>query len=378
MSFLVLPTELYSIHIYDHAGTLQRVLRRWNRLEYHQRVNNAWNCQITITTALDSEIATFLRSMQDDWFTLIYRTDPLTLEKKLVYEGFHLTLVDQVDSVGNLIFNIYGGGYTDLLKRRVVIPPAGSENLSFAGPGESVLKAFANACLLAPSDPDRIFPGVTIEADSGLGLYTQYDARYINLYSVCQTVADASQLDFGIYGSDPPGKFYLRGQPLWGLDRRIYNGVNPIMLFDLQIGNMEIPILSKNSSEEKNYIYVGGDGSGEDRTVIELQDIVAISRSPWGRKEAFVEGRQQVTGDPLEAVGYAYLRQNKKQNNFTFDITQTINSRWLRDWGLGDVITARYFDFDFDKHITEVSVIVSSSETGLIESLSIEMEDYVA
>lgn len=378
MSFLVLPTELYSIQIYDHAGTLQRVLRNWNRLEFHQRVNNAWNCQVTLSCAINSELADFLRSMENDWFTLIYRIDPLTLQKSLVYEGFHITLVDQVDSTGNLIFNIYGGGYADLLKRRVVIPPAGSENLSFAGPGESVLKAFVNSCMLAPVDPDRVFPGVTIEADGGLGLYTQYDARYINLYSVCQTVADASHIDFGIYGSEPPGRFYVRGQPIWGLDRRVGNGINPVMIFDLRIGNMEIPILSKNSSEEKNYIYVGGDGAGEDRTVIELQDAVAIARSPWGRKEAFIEGRQQVAGDPLEAVGYAYLRQNIAQNNLTFDIRQTVNSRWLRDWGLGDIVTARYFDFEFDKHITEVSVIVSGSETGLVESLSIEMEDYVA
>lgn len=377
MTYSILPNDLYTIIIYDHTGISQLILRKWSRLEYHQRINNAWNCQITVECSLTDPLVSTLRSVQDDWFILIYRIDPLTRLQNLVYEGFHLTLVDQVDTKGNIIFNFYSGGYADLLKRRIIVPNSGAENLSFAGPGETVIKAFCSASLLAPADPARVMPGVSIEADLGGGLYTQYDARYVNLYSVCQTVADASHVDFGIYGSDPPGSFYIRCRPIWGLDRRITNGVNSPMLFDLKIGNMDIPILSLNSSEEKNYVYAGGTGAGEDRIIKELQDITAIGRSPWSRKEAFVEGRQQETGDPLEAVGNAYLQANKKQNNLTFDVRLTPNSRWLKDWGLGDVISARYFDYEFDKHITEISVVVSGSETGLIESLSIEMDDFI-
>lgn len=376
MSFLIAPSELYSVYLYDHDGNIVSSLRNWTYLEYHQRVNNAWNHQVTIQCSKDSDQVDLLRSIQDDWFLLIYRTDPITLIKSLVYEGFQMTVVDQTTSVGDLIFNLYGGGYTELLKRRIVVPPTAEKDLTFTGNGETVLKSFVNSCIVAPTDANRVFPGFSIEADTSSGSYIEHAARYVNLYTTCTTIADDTNLDFGVYGSEPPGSFYLRARPYWGLDRRIGNTAgNPVTIFDLRFGNMDIPILSLNSSEEKNYIYTGGQGAGEDRIIREVYDTVAIARSPWCRKEAFVDARQQENDISVEAQGNAYLWANRKQQNLTFDIRPTTNTRWIRDWNLGDLVTARYYDYEFDKHIIEVSVVVSGANTGLTETISAEIED---
>ena len=369
-----IPTNLYEIRLYDPDGIFKLIPKNLTRLEFHQRINAPWNHQITIELSKEDEEVVALRELEDDWFVRIFRTDPYTQTRSMVYSGMHITTVDQARTTGDLIFNLYGSGYTQLLTRRVVVPPTGYENSDKTGPAESILKSYISDCLVSPIDADRIMPGVSIEADSAEGDYIEYSTRYINLLTVCENVANAGKIDFGLIEGNNLGEVIVRARQTWGKDRRQGNleGNQPTV-FSFLFGNMAIPILSINASDEKNFIYVGGPGQGTERQV---EVVSSPTTKPWGRKEAFVEARQQDSDISILSTGLAYLESKKKAEELNFDIIQTVGSRWLVDWDLGDLITARYFDKVFDKKIVEVGVVVSAEASSeLVETVSVEMSD---
>jgi len=352
------------------------VLDKWNYLRYQQRINAAWNHQITVECSSDDPLVTKIRSIKKDYFVVIYRTDPITFNKDLVYEGFNYTRVDQVNKAGDVIFNLYGAGYTSLLNRRIVIPPDGLEQNVKTGKAESVAKGFVYDCCIG-SIADRQIQGLTIEYDSATGNLTTQSIRYINLLTVIENSCSDGDVDFGIVGSVPPGNFEFQVRPVWGTDHRIGNpDGNVPLVFDLKRNNMEIPIFSYNSSEEKNYIYIGGQNSGVDRIIKEVADPEAISDSPWGRKEMFDDARREDTDDGLIASGNASLKEHEVQKTLSFNSRQTTGTRWLRNWKLGDLFNAVYFDETFEKQCTEVTVTVTSGgDAEATELVEMEMID---
>lgn len=368
------PSNLYEIRIYNTLGELQVIPSHVTRVEYHQRLNAPWNHQITMEFSKDDDEVETIRNIQPDWFIRMFRIDPVTQIKTRVYSGLHISLVDQGRAAGDLIFNLYGSGYTQLLTRRVVIPPAGQENSNKTGYAESMLKSYISDCMISPTDPDRIFPNVSLEPDTGEGEYIDYSTRYVNLLTVCENVANAGKIDFGLIEGNNIGEVVVRARSVWGKDRREGNSAgNKETVFSFLYGNMDIPIYTNNTSDEKNYIYVGGPGQGAERDVVPVS---SPTTTKWGRKEAFIEGRQQSTTDALYSVGNAYLEDKKQTETLSFDIIQHIGSRWMVDWDLGDLITARYFDKVFDKKIVEIGVVVSGEASAeLIETVNVEMEN---
>lgn len=369
---MTIPFELYTIMVYDHTGSLQLYLQKWSRLEYHQRINAAWNHQITLEFGYDDPDLATIRNIKPDWIIEVYRIDPSTEIKTKVYEGFNVTIVDQVRANGGIIINLYGVGFTQLLQRRIILPPAGLEHSTKTGAAESVIKSYVSDCMVAPTDANRIFPGATLAADLGVGNTVTYSARYVNLLSVCETVCEQGNLDFGMYGGGTVGEFVFDARSIWGTDRREGNLFGNIpVVFSTERDNMLIPIFSQNYSAEQNYAYVGGQGEAEARVIQEMYDPISVITSPWSRKEVFVEARQQADVSGLIATGDAELQNRKAKQSLSFNILQTDSSRWLRDWFLGDLVTAKYYDYSFDKRIVEIGVSLSEGA----ETIDVQFED---
>lgn len=365
---MLLPQELYKISVYDHNGALQSILQNWSRLEFHQRTNSPWNHQITLEFGYDDPALTTLRSFLPDYIITVHRTDPVTLVTTKVYEGFNVTIVDQVRANGGVIINLYGVGYTQLLQRRIVLPSTGEEYSNKTGAAETVIKGYVSDSAVGTLDPGRTFPGLVVTPDTAVGPAITYSARYINLLSLCETVSEQGGLDFGIYGGDEIGEFIFDARSVWGNDLREGNPAGNIpVIFSIERDNMLIPILSRNYSAEQNYAYVGGEGSAENRVIQEVYDIETVTISPWARKEVFVEARQQGNISALIASGNQELQNRKAKQTLSFNLRQTDSTRWIRDWNLGDLITANYYVYTFDKQITEIGVTVTS---GSYESIT--------
>lgn len=367
--------NLYNIIIYDHDGNTYAIPPDVTRIQFYQRLSAPWNHQITAEMSSDNPNVAIYRNLEPDFFIHIYRTDRYTGLSELVYEGLHVTLVDQQKANSDIIFNMYGSGYTVLLNRRVVVPPAGLDNLEYTAAGETVMKSFVASQLVTPTDLTRKMQGFAVEADSGLGETITYNARYTNLMTVLENLSEQSKLDFGVVGGDTLGSFVFKTRPIWGEDKRA--GTANEVVFSTQLGNMDIPIFSKNASEDKNFLFIGGEGRGTDRTIVSMSDPVAINKSPWNRKEHFIDGRQQGDESALRSVGATELFKKRAEETLSFQVLQTPYSRWLANWGLGDLVTARYFGFEVNKQITELNVIVTSDPSAIQpETVDVELQDF--
>lgn len=373
--------DTYEIFLYDTTATPQIILQGWEYLEFTQRVNSPWNHNIRLRASNESDIASFFRNdIGVDWIVLIYRTDPISKEKELVYEGFNRTVTDQLTSDGSAIFNLYGVGFTEHLKRRITIPASGEETSYKSGAAETVIKEYVDEQCINPTDSDRVIPGLTLEADQGRGDPVEYSARYTNLSTVCSRCSQRGDVDFGIVGGNPleggtVGEFEFQTRPIWGNNRATWNfdGNDPT-IFDIGSGNMSIPIYSVNSSEERNIAYVGGQGQGVDRLIIEREYGSGTALSPWNRRESFVDARLESTEEALDVFARSYLLDKKIAYKLTFNIEQTEGTRWIVNWGLGDYVTARYFSIEQTQKITEVTVRVSAGGQGGSQSEFISAE----
>lgn len=375
----VTSTPLYELFFYNHAGERVLALDGWEYLEYSQRISAPWNHQIRIKmTHEDGRVPFFRDTLVRDFVLEIYRYDPFTQTRDLVYEGFHRTIVDQATKTGDLIFTMYGTGYTHLLLRRIVIPLAIEENSVKEGTASTIMYEFVDEQMINPVDVTRVMPDFSNAANLAIGDVAAYSARYTNLLTVLERCSEQGQVDFGVSKNTLPGTFLFEVRELWGTDRTLAGhaaSVSPTV-FDLFLNNMEIPILSRGSDGEVTHVYVGGAGEGIGR---EIREYFTADEtvSPWNRVEAFVDARRETTPVGLESAGNEYLEAHRATENLTFNLRETEGTRWLRDWELGDTITARYFTFEFTKKIREVHVVVSSGEgdDSPIEIIDAELED---
>lgn len=374
-------TSLYEVNLYNHTGILQRNFTDWESLSFTQRINAAWNHTIRFSCNIESEAADYiLNTIEDDWIFEIEQVDLITGLKTRVYEGLHRTVVDQLTKAGRVILNLYGSGYTELLKRRLVEPLPGYEHNKKTGVAETIMKEFVRESAIEPENAERVIVGLSNQEDVGYGNIAEYSARYTQLPTVLKRLAEQGGVDFGVIRPDtaPRGTFEFVVLPIWGVDRRVGNiDGRPPIIFSTGLGNMVIPIFSRNSSEEINYVYVGGQGQGLDRRVIEMGNDAAIGRSPWNRREDFLDARQESTDEGLITSGMSELETRKVRESLTFDVRQTESVRWNRDWGLGDIITSYHRGRRFDKKIVEVSINISPEmgEEDERETLSVELKD---
>jgi hypothetical protein len=375
-------TATYEIYFYDTAGTLQLLLEGWKRLEFHQKLNDAWYANLRMNMSyLDTRLDFFRNDLTRDWIMEVYRRNPRDNSKGLVYEGLHRTLVDQALKSGTIELTLYNSGYTSLLGRRVVIPPSGEEHSVKSGAAETIMKAFVDDQMISATDADRNIAALSNEADAGSGDTAEYSARYTKLSTVIARCAEQGGVDFGIVGDGllknhlvPDWEFQVR--PTWGSDLTQGNSEgNPPTIFDLFVGNMEIPILSRSGGDEVTTVYVGGGGTGTDRTIAEEENAAAAAISPWARAEAFYDARNEDGSDGLTTQGQAYLSKHSFEEKFTFNILQTDGAEWPKHYALGDIITATYFDQTFSMKIVEMTVVVTAGTSGQIEVINAELEN---
>lgn len=375
----VTSTPLYELFFYNHAGERVLALDGWEYLEYSQRISAPWNHQIRIKmTHEDPRVSFFRDTLVRDFILEIYRYDPFTQTRDQVYEGFHRTIVDQATKTGDLIFTMYGTGFTHLLLRRIVIPLAGEENSEKEDIASTIMYEFVDEQAINTVDPTRPLPNLSNSSDTLVGDVAAYSARYTNMLTVLERCGEQGQVDFGVSKYTNVGTFLFIVRELWGEDRTLLGHAPTISptVFDLFLNNMEIPILSRGSDGEVTHVYVGGAGEGVGRDIQEFST-ADETVSPWNRIEAFVDARRETTPVGLESAGNEYLEAHRATENLTFNLRETEGTRWLRDWELGDKITARYFTFEFTKKIREVHVVVSSGEgdDSPVEVIDAELED---
>lgn len=259
-------------------------------------------------------------------------------------------------------------------KGRIVAYNTATANSAKVQAADNMMKAVIreNAGALATDTTRDLSAWLTVAGDVGAGptIYQEF-ARQVIL-SVLQGIAQSSATDpttptylaFDTVCSAPPslGAFSLlfntyTGQR--GLDHRTSS--NQQVLIGPDFGNLVNVELGEDSSQEGNYIYVGGQDVGIARPIATATDAARTGLSPFNRREMFVDGRNVgVNGAAgLTSIAVQALRANRARRVLTGELLDTDQARYDVKWGFGDYLTAQVSGFNFDCRVETITAEVS-------------------
>jgi hypothetical protein len=267
--------------------------------------------------------------------------------------------------------NLGGSDLNILLKNKIIANPAGSTGATFSGgytTNQMTLLARRTIGGSTTGNRDLTDYGIVVPgtgADIDLGPAIEKSAAWKNALVTLQDMQsfskDAGQeIFFGIVPkSETIGEFRTAVNQ-WGADRT-YSSNNPIV-FSEEYGNLSNPVLSYDYVSEKNYIYAGGQGKGDDRIVGEAEDSAATGRSPFSRKEKFINVTTLTTANAVEDAAEIHVQRHRKRIVLRGDIISNSITEYGKDWNMGDRITIFYQGKQIDAIVR--AVLVKLDNTG--------------
>lgn len=91
------------------------------------------------------------------------------------------------------------------------------------------------------------------------------------------------------------------------------------------------------SAPESNYVYVAGQGTGTDRTIVEQQDQESINQ--WGLIETFNDQRNLAEEDTLKQKAEEVIKDGRATTELALEPVDTEHQRYGVHYFLGDVVT---------------------------------------
>lgn len=320
----------YTIHITDNAYATQTVLANtstyadWTSLSYRQALNDVSSCTIEVLpTCSKLQHCTTMNRI------LVFRDGVLQFGGLILSHGWDIGLYTNGD--GYRMDALGGEIYLDW---RLIVPPPGSAYDTQTGTADDMAKGYVTFHASSTADDaDRRFSDLTVQGDSSDCSSWTETPRYDNLLTECQKLARLGEFDFRCAPSTTGFEFQT-AYPQWGLDRTFGNGVNTDAVFSLDRRNYETMAYLKDSLAHYNYLYVGGQGEGADRTIRERSAAGAIAT--YLRREKFHNASQYSSSDSIDYIGDLRLAEIAVLEGM--EVTP-LSTTWKNPWDLGDIVT---------------------------------------
>ena len=205
----------------------------------------------------------------------------------------------------------------------------GAEYDRRSGAGETVIKAYVNLNAGPGALVARRTAGLVIEADAARGATVIGSARMTPLIDVIAPLAEAAGLGFRVrFNTSGDLEFQIYVPSDKSLDAR----------FGIDLGNLTSYEHVEEAPKASTAI-VGGSGDAVARTFREVIDTDAIT--DWGiRNEVFVDASGAASADEMDQAGAEQLVTNGPVNGLTIEAADTPELRFVRDYYLGDIVTA--------------------------------------
>ncbi len=266
-----------------------------------------------------------------------------------------------------LLSNIIAGpDVNDLLRRRRVAWPAGSQQAQKTDQIDDMMKAIVRENLAWAAGTGRdlsAFP-LSVQADTRLGPSTTKDFAWRKVLDVLGELADEAAAQgtpvyFDIVPTSPTTFEFQTFVNQRGMDRSM-TSANPVVV-GAEFGTLETPSYEINYSQEENYIYGGGKGEGSERLVRQVSDTLRVGASPWNRCEGFADARNAETTAAIDAAANAALQAGRPKRKFAGNLIDTPGCRYGIEWGFGDKVTATYLGRQFTAIVKAVTVSVDGN-----------------
>lgn len=248
----------------------------------------------------------------------------------------------------------------DLLNRRIVAYASGSAQAKMTDEYDDIIKLVAsqNMGSTATDTARSLASYLMIASDHAAAPQaTDMEFAYKSLFTVAQDCVEASEeagtyLAFDIsYMGD--GKFYLETfTQFHGIDHS-RDGDDPRYIQIWQ------PRVIRRHSDERNFIYCGGKGEGDSRTIKTASDS-AYMRTIWSRREEFSDARNSDTDGAIQEQANADLKKYRARTNIEGQILEGDGFMYGIDFRWGDVVGIMAHGEAFDVHIAAVEVDMSA------------------
>jgi hypothetical protein len=293
-------------------------------------------------------------------------------------QAYFVKKCERTSMNGNRSVTISGPSIQELLGGRIVAYKSGSTQTSMDDYADDMMKEVIRDNLggdaSAGRDLTAVGGGVTIQKDLSKGPMVHKSFAWKKVPQVLKEIADtARQQGKRVYYDLVP---VVNDNGILAFEFRTYTGQlgadrssnsNKPLIFSEKSGALVNVKYVEDYTEEANYIYVGGQGEGEAREVIEKDDEIRMGTSIWNRRELFRDARHISTTAQLENDGYEVLNQYKPKFNFSVEIGETESLQYGRDWNFGDLIMVDAFGMQFDTLIDSVKVTVDGEGNEIIK-----------
>ena len=363
-------TAAYDIWFCDLRGYRLANVRDWLSADFALVANNACGWQIELPNDAYRE------------FVGVDNVAEFWRDGRLIVAGFMRTFRVSTDDSGKKtrVVGGYDGSY--LLTSRIVNYYAGSTYSDKSGYADDIMKAIVRENLGASStDTSRDLSSYNfiVSGDISNGASISRAFSYDNVMSALQSIAESSrQAGTDLYFSVDPvptdggniGWRFITKIGQLGQDRRIGYTDNAVVFSD-QNGRISEPDYQIDYAAEATYAVGGGAGIGIDRD-IQTATGTRIGRSPWSRREIFVDARMEQDSASVANKADAGLNASRPFASFRCVIADTPVSRYGIDWGFGDRITVEYDGQAFDAIIKQVRISITPQGEAIVGTVELE------
>jgi hypothetical protein len=251
---------------------------------------------------------------------------------------------------------IKGYSLQGILSRRITVPPTGQAYDKIRANAETVLKHYVRNNAVEPLDPSRVIPNLVIAEDLQRGVIVEWQSRYKQLDEELEKIAFSTNIGWNI--------FLDLQQQKWIFD--VYESRNltasqsmlPPVIFSIDFDNIKNQTFTDSAVSYKNTAYVGGQGEGGEREIVEIGNESGLSRI-----ETFIDARDVEDDLSLTERGHQKLNEFQKITSFESEILTYGPFVYEKDWDLGDIVTVqdKKWGITLDTPITEVKEIYEPS-----------------
>src|SRR5699024_8902593 len=178
-----------------------------------------------------------------------------------------------------------------IMDRRITVPPEGKSHDRKTSDAETVMKHYVEANFLNPADSNRKMPNFKIAPNRGRGAKVEWESRYKNVSEELEKISEESGLGWEVHADFDNKRFIFDVVESHDLTQGNPKGNQPVF-FSPDFENVKSMGFMDSDLDLRNYGYVGGQGEGEERKIIELGDAKG-----WNRFETFVDARDVGTED---------------------------------------------------------------------------------
>lgn len=239
-----------------------------------------------------------------------------------------------------------------LLSRRIVVPPAGFERYEINDVAETVMKTLVTDQCGSGATASRVFAMLNVVGDQSRGGAYLLSSRYT------KTVADdlaacslATGVGWLLNFNTSTNKFDFDIGV--GVDRRTTQNTNPWAVFSKDYDSARSAEFVSSEISYKNLVYVGGQGQGADRLV--LQAYTSAEPTDIDRRELWVDARELDNENDLTDKATAALTQNSFTEYVDGQTLAYCPIQYQRDYNLGDLVTLKAFGETTHARIVKVT-----------------------